>query len=208
MLHHEAIEPGTLALLNELMQVPELLPFSLVGGTALALRYGHRRSVDIDLFCHEPVDHEAILRAITRKFPEEIRYETGFGNTAIFAVIKGVKVDILHYPHPRISELVISGPIRMYGDPDIAAMKIQAILGRGRKKDFWDLYELLQHYPLGQIAEWHGQKYPNQMLAISIPVAILYFRDADESETPDSLRNLTWEKIKKGIASSVREYLR
>ena len=87
-------------------------------------------------------------------------------------------------------------------------MKIQAILGRGKKKDFWDLYELLQHHPLYQIIEWHKLKYPSQMLAISIPNAISYFVDADESETPNSFKNQNWEGVKKGIQKAVSNYLR
>ena len=87
-------------------------------------------------------------------------------------------------------------------------MKIQAILGRGKKKDFWDLNELLKHYSLQQLMDWHKQKYPSQMLAITIPHAITYFVDADESETPVSFKNQTWEQVKKEISKAVSDYLR
>lgn len=87
-------------------------------------------------------------------------------------------------------------------------MEIQAILDRGKKKDFWDLYGLLKHYPLQQIMDWHKQKYPSQMLAISIPHAITYFVDAEESETPVSFKKQTWEKVKKGIQQKVSDYLK
>lgn len=63
-----------------------------------------------------------------------------------------------------------------------AAMKIQAILGRGRKTDFWDLYELLQHFSLEKIIHWHQLKFSSQMLAISIPNAITWYVDVDETE--------------------------
>jgi predicted nucleotidyltransferase component of viral defense system len=96
----------------------------------------------------------------------------------------------------------------MYNDADIAAMKIQAILGRGKKKDFWDLFELLQHYTLQQLIDWHKKKYPSQMLAISIPHAITYFVDADESDTPVSHKGQTWEKVKKEISRVVSDYLK
>jgi len=96
----------------------------------------------------------------------------------------------------------------MYRSSDIAAMKIQAILGRARKKDFWDLHELLRYFSLQQIMDWHKQKYPSQMLAISIPNAITYFTDAEESETPVSFRDQTWPKIKKDISKVVSDYLR
>ena len=98
--------------------------------------------------------------------------------------------------------------IRMYSNADISAMKIQAILGRAQKKDFWDLYELLKHYPLQQLIDWHKQKYPGQMLAISIPHALTYFADADESEPPVSFKNQTWESIKYGISRAVSDYLK
>ena len=98
--------------------------------------------------------------------------------------------------------------IRMYSIADISAMKIQAILGRAKKKDFWDLYELLQHYSLQQLIDWHKQKYPSQMLAISIPHAITYFAEAEESETPVSFKNQNWEQIKKGISKTVSDYLK
>ena len=91
---------------------------------------------------------------------------------------------------------------------DISAMKIQAVLGRAQKKDLWDLYELLQHYTLNQLIEWHKQKYPSQMLAISIPNAITYFSEADQSETPVSYKGQTWEVIKKGISRKVSDYLK
>ena len=95
----------------------------------------------------------------------------------------------------------------MYSSGDIGAMKIQAILGRGRKKDFWDLYELLQHFSLEKLISFHKQKYPDQILAISIPNAITYFNDADHSETPVSFKNQTWPLVKKGIQKAVRDYL-
>ena len=91
--------------------------------------------------------------------------------------------------------------IRSYSNADIAAMKIQAILGRGKKKDFWDLYELLQHYSLQQIIDWHKLKYPSQMLAISIPHAITYFFDADQSEIPVSYKNKHGTVLKKEFRS-------
>ena len=78
----------------------------------------------------------------------------------------------------------------------------------GIKKDFWDLYELLQHYTLNQLIEWHKKKYPSQMLAISIPNAITYFSEADQSETPVSYKGQTWEVIKKGISRKVSDYLK
>jgi len=87
-------------------------------------------------------------------------------------------------------------------------MKIQAILGRGKKKDFWDIAELLEHYSMEEMIACHKAKYPNQMLGISIPQALTYFVDADESEEPKTIKPITWDNVKSIIKEKVREFLR
>jgi len=180
----------------------------LVGGTALALRFGHRSSVDLDLFFHERFDQQAIINTLQETFKERFEYKQQHTQFGIFCFIDQIKVDIVQFPHLPIEESEVIDGIRMYSNADIAAMKIQAILGRGKKKDFWDLYELLKLFSLQQLIDWHKKKYPNQMLAISIPHAITYFVDADESETPVSLKGQTWEQIKKSISNTVSDYLK
>lgn len=189
------------------MNVVSLQSFALVGGTALALYYGHRKSVDLDLFCHKSFDQLEIEKEFRGKFGEDFFYEPASRQFGIFCYIQNIKVDIVYYPHQLISPVEYIDSIRMYSIADIAAMKIQAMLGRGKKKDFWDIYELLQHYPLQQLIDWHKQKFPSQMLAISIPNALVYFTDAEESEMPVSLKGQTWEQVKAGIANAVNEYL-
>jgi hypothetical protein len=189
------------------MNVPSLQPFALVGGTALSLRYGHRSSVDLDLFNHVKFEHSIVVKELESTFGQRFVYKEHHTHFGIFCFIDDVKVDIVYYPHLPIAAYVTEQNIRFYSDEDIAAMKIQAILGRGKKKDFWDLHELFKHHSLQQIINWHKQKYPNQMLAISIPHAITYFVDADESEVPISFKKQTWEMVKKDISRVVREYL-
>ncbi len=208
MLYTETVEPRTLSLLRRLMALPSLQPFSLVGGTAMSLKYGHRSSVDLDLFFHEKFDHSIIENELLSEFGNEFDYESGHKQFGIFCNIQQIKVDIVYTPHLPISAIETEDNIRMYSSADIAAMKIQAILGRAKKKDFWDLTELLQHFSLQQIMDWHKQKYPSQMLAISIPNAITYFAEADESETPVSFKKQTWESVKTGIRKAVSDYLR
>lgn len=207
MLQTKTVEPGTLSLLKELMALPQLKQYTLVGGTALALRYGHRLSVDLDLFTNEPIDFELLTKALEQTFNTAYVYEKSFLNVGHFCFIRNVKVDFVYYPHQIIQPIQIIDNIRLYGDKDITAMKVQAILGRGKKKDFWDMAELLQHYNVKEILDWHKEKFPNKMLAISIPNALTYFNDADESEDPISLKGQTWESVKKFIQLQVREFL-
>ena len=87
-------------------------------------------------------------------------------------------------------------------------MKIQAILGRGKKKDFWDIAELLKQYTVSDFVKNHKQKYSTQNLLISIPQVMVYFQDADEDENPVSLKSQTWEKVQKSIQKKIAEHLR
>ena len=96
----------------------------------------------------------------------------------------------------------------MYGDRDIIAMKVFAILKRAQKKDFWDVAELLQHYPVKEFIHSYDEKYPNHQLLISIPQALVYFEDADESDDPMSLKGQTWPSVKKQIQQKVKAYLK
>lgn len=208
MLYTETVEPRTLSLLRELMALKTLHSFSLVGGTALSLRYNHRKSIDLDLFSTIKFDAEAITNDLKREFGKAYSLESATAKWGIFCYIRDVKVDLIQHPHPLISKIEISDGIKMYGDPDIIAMKLNAILGRGTKKDFWDLYELLHHYSLKEMIGFYEKKFPDQHLLITIPQAIIFFDDAEESEDPVSLKGQTWESVKKFIQKKVSEFLK
>ena len=207
MLHLETIEPRTFAVLEQLLRLPVLNRFYLVGGTALALRYGHRISVDLDFFGNEGFDKEAITASLSDEFGEAFLPETTKAKWAVFCFIHGIKVDIIKYDHPIILAPQLVDGIRLYSDEDIMAMKINAILGRGKKKDFWDIYELLHHYSLADFIACHQKKFPQQMLLISIPTALTYFEDAEESEDPVSLKGQNWDDVKDFIRKKVSDYL-
>jgi hypothetical protein len=207
MLQTQTIEPGTLSVLKKLMGLPGLSQFYLVGGTALSLKFGHRKSIDLDLFSNEGFKNDEIILIIKQAF-DNYKLENNVEKFGVFCYIDNVKVDIVRHPHSLIADIENIDGVRMYSTPDIAAMKINAILGRGRKKDFWDLYTLFQHYSLQQIIDFYERKFHEQRLLISIPQAIVYFTDAEESETPVSLQGQTWEKVKKTIEKKVREYLK
>ena len=107
MLHIETVEPGTFSLLMELMSLPSLQSFSLVGGTALALRFGHRNSVDLDLFYHERFDHSQVLKALENNFKRRFVYKQQHTQFGIFCFIDNTKVDFVHFPHMPIEPIVL-----------------------------------------------------------------------------------------------------
>ncbi|HXS57671.1 MAG TPA: nucleotidyl transferase AbiEii/AbiGii toxin family protein [Hanamia sp.] len=207
MLQTQTIEPATLSLLKKLMQLPELLDFSLVGGTALSLYYGHRLSIDLDLFSTKDFSNDDLIPALENAF-KGFAYRNVNSPIGLFGFIDDVKVDFVkqHY-HPIIEEPVVEEGIRIFSIPDIIAMKINAVLKRGAKKDFWDIAELLQHYSIENFISFYNKKYTSQQLLISIPQAIIYFDDAEESEAPISLKGQTWEQVKHSIREKVRDYL-
>ena len=208
MLQTQTIEPGTLSLLKQLMELPSLQDFCLVGGTALALKYGHRISVDLDLFCNKEFNKEQILTELLQTFGGHLMYENTRAAWAIFCYINNIKVDLIHYKHQQIAPTETIDGLRLYDTLDLMSMKVNAILGRGKKKDFWDMAELLQHYSVNECIEAHSKKYPNQQILISIPNALTYFTDADESEEPVSLKGQTWASVKKILQKKVNDYLR
>jgi predicted nucleotidyltransferase component of viral defense system len=189
------------------MEAPCLESFSLVGGTCLSLRHGHRMSVDLDLFSTKQFDNEQLKEELSES---GFRFsETFYSNRlGLFGFLDGIKVDFVrHHQFELISPIENHKGIRMFGDPDIVAMKISAILRRAVKKDFWDIVELLNHFSLEDFIAFYESKYPDQQLLITIPRALSYFDDAEESPNPNCLKNLTWEEVKQTIQKAVREYL-
>jgi hypothetical protein len=207
MLHLTTVEPRTFSVLKQLMDMPELKSFSLVGGTALSLLYGHRKSIDLDLFSNHLFENEEIINAFEKKFKSSFNNRTATPRFGIFCFVDDVKVDLVRHPYPLIRPTIVRDAIRMFSTEDIIAMKVQAILGRGKKKDFWDIAELLSHFSVADFVQLHKEKYNTQNLMITVPQAISYFADAEESEDPISLKKQTWKSVQEIINGKVREYL-
>ena len=207
MLFKSCLEPGTLDLLESLMQIEPLNTFSLVGGTNLALRYGHRLSVDIDMFSSLPFENEALAEQLQQSFPS-IELGDTRNKIGLFCYISGIKVDFVQHHHFDLLEPIETiETIRMFGLRDIAAMKIFAMLKRPRKKDHWDIAEILKHMSLEEMIDSFLIKYPNKPLLITIPKALTYTGDVEEDEDPESLNGSTWSDIKAFIGEKVDKFL-
>ena len=106
MLYTETVEPFTFSILEQLLGMPELMKFSLVGGTALSLKYGHRLSEDLDLFSSEPFENDVIVLALKKKYKNKFIIEDKPARFGIFCYIHDIKVDIIRHPHPQIRPLL------------------------------------------------------------------------------------------------------
>ena len=199
MLSFRTVLPNTLELLKRLMEVPELAGTRLVGGTALALQYGHRTSVDLDFFGSFDTDVDFF----------DVLSDVGDCHTLSVAKnikafeIDGVKVDIVNYKYPWIDDVVKEGNLRLASDKDIAAMKVNAIEGRGSRKDFVDIYFLLQHMTLRQILDLYIQKYQAHSLFRPL-MSLMYFEDAEAQPLPKMFYDVSWEEMKKEIGRAVQ----
>lgn len=203
MLSLQTVQPDTLELLKTLMRLPILSDTRLVGGTALALQYGHRRSVDLDFFGHTTENVDELTEAIR----EEVGNIQTLSATKRIKVynIQNVKVDIVNYDYPWIDDAVIEGDIRMASPKDIAAMKVNAVIGRGTKKDFIDIFFLLQHYTFDELLQFYKKKYPDGSEFRAL-LSMAYFADADLQAMPYMYENIEWSDIKQRIRKEQEQY--
>lgn len=201
MLHYETITPETHSLLEKLSDLSVLKDARLVGGTALALQLGHRTSTDLDFFGRINADSEE-LRDILREIGS-VEIASVSKNINIFW-INGIKVDMANYPYPWLDLPIEENRVRLASLNDIAAMKIAAIVNRGTKKDFIDLYTLLQSFSLDNILDMYSRKYSDGSLFI-VMKSLIYFDDAETDPMPNVLNDATWEDVKDCLRTVVRD---
>jgi hypothetical protein len=172
------------------MQIDVFSDLRLVGGTALALHIGHRESVDVDLFGE--IDFEEQEKNIEITGNIEVLKKSK--NISVLS-IDNIKVDIVNYKYPWISALVKEDNYRLASLKDIGAMKLNAITGRGTKKDFIDLYYLLKHFSIHDLFECYIEKFEDGNLFL-VKKSLTYFDDAEPEPMPVMKENITWEEIK------------
>jgi len=185
------------------MTVDEFSNLRLVGGTSLSLQIGHRKSIDIDLFGNYPDDIDFI------KLISDIGNYTWLKkskNINIF-YINNIKVDFVNYPYKWLENELKVDNIRLANIMDIAAMKINAITGRGAKKDFIDLFFILKYFTFNEILNFYSQKYGGDDVILALK-SIAYFEDANEEEMPVMFNNVGWDEIKKYIAQELNNYIK
>lgn len=197
MLYLSTVESTTLELLKRLQQLPVLSNTRLVGGTALALQLGHRKSIDLDFFGRINVNSQELREALQTLGMLTVLSDSK--NIHIY-VLNGVKIDIVNYTYPWIDDVVCKDGIRLASPKDIAAMKITAIEGRGTKKDFVDIYFLLKTYSLNNILDFYAQKYSDSSSFMAMK-SLAYFEDAEEDPMPYMFVDVSWDEIKRSILS-------
>jgi hypothetical protein len=186
------------------MAIPELAQFALVGGTNLSLRLGHRTSVDIDLFANTAFDVRAVTDTISTHFPAAIKMDEM--KQSVWYSISNVKLDLILHAYAYLQPIDEVDGIRLVSVPDIIAMKLGAISGRGAKKDFWDIAALLKEYSLKEMLLFYRQKYVSDDIGFIVR-SLTYFDDAEPQPDPISLADVTWEGVRNEISKAVKAYI-
>jgi Nucleotidyl transferase AbiEii toxin, Type IV TA system len=201
MLQTRTVEPRTLELLKQLMLLPVLDSFFLVGGTALALQLGHRKSIDLDLFTPQPFNNAILLDTLT---DFDISVELDQPNMVI-TNIEGIKVDFVKMGYPILFPTLSVEGVRMLDLRDIAPMKLKAIAQRGSKKDFFDIYFLLEHLSLETMLSLFQQKF-KMYEVFQVIKSLTYFEDAEQFANPVVFdKSVSWQKVKTIIQESVKK---
>lgn len=207
MLYKQAVQPSLINCLESLMQLNELKDFRLVGGTALALRLGHRKSIDIDLFTDskKEINFDALFTIIEKKLPyRSSKEDVSTQGLRLYAypnfpdVAGGIKIEIFKWIHPFLTPTVVEEGIRMASFEDIAAMKIEAVVDRREIRDYIDIVVLSEHFTLAKMIVLYKKRTlnPDETGVIRI---LSKANEANKTQDVKMLKQLSWTAAKKQI---------
>lgn len=199
MLQKQTVVPELMELLEKIMSEKLFADFNLVGGTSLALQMGHRNSIDIDLFGNSEINSELFIEKLSEFGEVKVAQST---KNILITKINDVKVDFVNYKYPLLSQCLFIENIRMLSTKDIAAMKLNAIAGRGSKKDFIDLYFLLNEFSLEEILSFYEKKYYDGSIFM-VQKSLTYFEDANAQLQPQMFKDFNWETCKQKIIEEI-----
>ena len=166
----------------------------LAGGTALALQIGHRISYDLDFFTDQKFKAQIFLKEMSR-FKLYQHERVGWGT--ILGKLGNVKFSLFYYPYPLLRKPISFKNINIADIADISAMKIAAISERGTKRDFVDLYFILQKIALNEAFNFYDKKYQKlSSNSVHIKKSLVYFEDAEKDPTPKMIIPVSWGKVK------------
>ena len=206
MFHLSTVDTETYSILKLISGLDIIKKqFALAGGTSLALQIGHRKSIDLDFFTPDLFNPKE-LEAILKSDPDlHFRY-SGNNSRMLFGYANNIKCDFIQETAKLIKPIQEFENIRYFHIQDIAAMKLHTICGRGKKKDFFDIYSLLQLFSWNEMLEWFAMKYSEEQFYF-LWRSISYFSDADSD--PDILGfgkfNKPWNEVKSFILQHCKQ---
>jgi hypothetical protein len=217
MLRKETVSAELLDNLLRLVKLPCLKNHRLVGGTALALQIGHRKSIDIDFFCDVTSDYAEIEKDVCQEFGSEVKIEryikSSFGKGICFN-LQGVKTDIFDWNNPFKFPAIHIENIPMASKEEILRMELDIITSpsefiRFEKKDFIDLVVMLNEFPLSVMIKIYADYHPQIQKSERIIIEALQFAKlADKKPNPNMLIPLTWQDAKNILQKEINTYMK
>jgi predicted nucleotidyltransferase component of viral defense system len=178
--------------------------FYLAGGTALALQLGHRRSIDLDFF--SPTQDIPAIRSQLEKALaplHAILADSSWGNLVYLA--KNVRIGFYGYGYPLVADTIQAEGISMASIQDIALMKMDALLARAARKDFYDLYFICQTHSLPTLFEMGAQKYLSvRDFETQVTKRLVFFDSAENDPDPVLLHPVNWQDVKEYFISQAK----
>lgn len=190
----KTLHPNTMGAIKLIKNISVIKRAYLAGGTALALQLGHRISVDLDFFTLEEINEKILLSDLVQ-LPEFVQDGTAW--RTVWGKIGDTKFSMFYYKYPLLEQTKEFMGITIAGLKDIAAMKITAVMNRGTKRDFIDLYYLSKTYSIDQMLDFYDLKFSDlEEKKYHIVRSFNYFDDAEHDSEPQMLNDYSWIDIK------------
>ncbi len=171
--------------------------FGLVGGTAIALQLGHRKSIDFDLFTNKNFGNGTIVNKLLKQ--SSIQSTIVDQVDELTVIVKDVKITFLYYPFPLEFKENLGDIIMMPDLLTLAAMKVYALGRRSKWKDYVDVYFILRQYTLADICSRANKMFKTAFNEKLLREQLCYFNDLDFRESINYTPNneISDEEIKK-----------
>jgi predicted nucleotidyltransferase component of viral defense system len=204
-LYWNTVTPDMRVILKQFSNTPTGAKFYLAGGTALSLQLGHRLSVDLDFF--SPSEDIPSIRPALEQALASFDFtlaDSAWGN--LVYLVQNVRIGFYGYGYDLVAPLVETPDARLASIEDIALMKLDALLARAARKDFYDLYFICQKISLRQVLDHAPKKYPHtrDFEAQSVK-RLTYFESADQDPDPTLLYPVAWNQVKEYFTAQARE---
>ncbi|MEF2642323.1 MAG: hypothetical protein U0O04_08260 [Clostridia bacterium] len=207
-MYWNIIDKDRYKLLKDIIETVTIPTYYMIGGTALSLQMGLRESFDFDFCVPTQFNNELLLEELGKIGEMKVKQNQS-GTCDV--ILNGVQVSFFYYPNKIINKLVIPQEmpkLKMASILDIAIMKIVAIGGRGAKKDFFDLYNIINKCKISikELAEGLIEKCGNKTNYVNIIMGLSYFEDAEQEILPKTFVEYNWEEIKEFFINYQKEF--
>lgn len=201
----EVLDKQRLSLLDTLKAIKDL-GFILWGGTALALIFGHRESIDFDFFISQDIDTQKLFQECQEIFSWKNIQKIHEEKNTLYITVDEVKISFFTYIHAPISPVIESEYFQIYSIEDIWAMKLWDIQNRATNKDYIDLYYIIHKIWLAHLLDIFFQKFWPVVTESYILKSLIYFDDIVEEALILHDKNLDFKTVKAYLETQVAKY--